>query len=200
MAITQAQVQRIFPRGNPAHVLGLADRLNRAITTYGIDKPTWWLANISHETAGLTRFEENLNYSAARLRQVWPSRFPSDEIAARYANNPQALANLVYANRMGNGSPASGDGYRFRGQGYPQITGRDMFARVGAVVGLPLTDHPEMASLPDSAANVAGAYWRVAGMSNAATFEDACRRWNGGTIGLAERVSEKDRIAQILLS
>jgi putative chitinase len=94
-----------------------------------------FLAQSSHESNGFRSFVENLNYSAKRLTQVWPKRFPSIAAATPYANNPQKLADKVYANRMGNGDEASGDGWTFRGSGLFQLTGRDNYARFARAVG-----------------------------------------------------------------
>src|SRR5437763_12142905 len=90
------------------------------LPTFGIDTPkkiAHFLAQTSHESGGFMIAIENMNYTAKRLTQVWPKRFPTLEAAAPFAGNPQKLGNSVYANRMGNGSPASGDGFRFRGRG-----------------------------------------------------------------------------------
>lgn len=105
----------------------------------GYDQTAHILGQCHHESAGFTRMEENLNYSAKRLREVFPRFF--DEIQAKYAaHNPQAIANKVYANRMGNGDIYSGDGWRHRGMGPLQTTGKDNQARFLASVGKTLAD------------------------------------------------------------
>lgn len=97
------------------------------------------LGQCHHESAGFTRMEENLNYSAARLRQIFPKYF--DEIQAKYAaGNPQAIANKVYANRMGNGPEQSGDGWNHRGLGPLQLTGKENQTRFLQSLGRPVTD------------------------------------------------------------
>jgi putative chitinase len=96
--------------------------LNEAMDAFAIwtrERQAGFLGQIAHESNGLRRLEEDLNYTATRLRTVWPNRFPTDEIAMLYAHNPQKLGSYVYANRFGNGDEASGDGYRFRGRGPP---------------------------------------------------------------------------------
>ncbi|ABL00588.1 chitinase-like protein [Pelobacter propionicus DSM 2379] len=110
--------------------------LNSAMERFQInDTPrmTAFLAQVGHESGQLTRLTENLNYSAKRLMQVWPRRFPSLERARAYEKNPQKLANLVYAGRLGNGGEGSGDGWRFRGRGLIQLTGSITSNRPGTV-------------------------------------------------------------------
>ena len=101
--------------------------LNGALNEFEINTPlreAAFLAQTAHESQNFTRLVENLNYSAKRLTQVWPKRFPTLDKAQPYANNPEKLANFTYANRNGNGSEASGDGWKYRGRGFIQITGR----------------------------------------------------------------------------
>jgi predicted chitinase len=95
---------------------------------------------------------ENMNYSAGRMVQVWPSRFPTEADAEPYAHNPQKLANFVYADRLGNGNEASGDGYRFRGRGLIQLTGRDEYAQFGAAVGMTADQVSSFCETPEGAA------------------------------------------------
>ena len=113
-----------------------------ALARFGIETPrrvAAFLAQCHVESAGFTALEENLMYSsAARLIQVWPSRFPNTGAATPFVRNPQRLANLVYANRNGNGPQASGDGWRYRGRSPIQLTGRDNYSRMAALAGLPL--------------------------------------------------------------
>ncbi|WP_186307018.1 glycoside hydrolase family 19 protein [Mesorhizobium amorphae] len=106
------------------------------------------LATAYHETGGkMQPVNENLNYtSAARIRQVWPARFTSNAAAIPYVRNPQGLANRVYANRMGNGSESSGDGWRYRGRALPQITGRENYTKASRLVGVDLIANPDRAN------------------------------------------------------
>lgn len=111
------------------------------------------LGTARHEVgAAMAPISENLNYSAKRLTQVWPSRFPTTGAANPYANNPQKLANKVYAGRMGNGPEASGDGGRFIGRGYPQVTGKENYAKVSKFVGVDLVANPNRLMEPKIAA------------------------------------------------
>lgn len=97
---------------------------------FGLDKPkraAHFLAQCFTESGALKATSENMNYSAQRLMQVWPNRFRTLEFAEQYAHNPKKLANYVYANRMGNGSEASGDGWRYRGRGFIGLTGKEQY-------------------------------------------------------------------------
>lgn len=145
-----------------------------------------FLGQVLHESDNLTQFSENLDYSAPRLMQVWPSRFPTLDCALLYARNPEALANFVYAGRMGNCEP--GDGHRFRGRGPIQLTGRDNYEFVGDLIGQDLTDLPELMEQPRYALEATIAWWenRIPD-SMLGDPEKVTRRVNGGLLGLADR-------------
>lgn len=172
----------VFARWAPV----FADTIRDSTFSAGNDDLREFLAQIIHESAGLTRMEENLSYSAQRLMQVWPSRFPTLESAEPYARNPIALANKVYGGRMGNTEP--GDGWRFIGRSPLQITGRNNYAAVGDMVGQDLTTMPELLEQPHFALEACIAWWEGnVPDSMLGDGERVCRRVNGGLIGLAER-------------
>jgi len=163
----------------------------------GIDERAAFIAQCAHESARFSRLEEGLSYSAQRLREVWQSRFPDLRTADIYAHDPQKLANHVYADRMGNGPEASGDGWRFRGRGLLQATGREMYAWLSGVLGLPLIDRPEMLIEPGPAALSAGAIWvrkDCGRLLQIDGFDATTRAINGGMNGAAER---RDLFAQM---
>jgi putative chitinase len=147
-----------------------------------------FLAQTLHETGGLRILVENLNYSAPRLMQVWPSRFKTIEDARTVEHNPRALANRVYGGRMGNVEPE--DGWRYIGRGLLQLTGRSSYARVGKALGLDLVGFPSLVLESENALKVAGSEW-VASLCNVSAdaddLERVTRKINGGLIGLAER-------------
>ena len=129
---------------DPAVIKDILDSED-GLSNFGIDTPkkaAHFLAQTSHESGGFKIAIENMNYSAKRLMEVFKSRFPTLEKAQQFAGNPQKIGNFVYASRMGNGPPASGDGFRFRGRGIIQMTGRDMYKKVGEIVGIDLEDNP----------------------------------------------------------
>ncbi|HQR98171.1 MULTISPECIES: glycoside hydrolase family 19 protein [unclassified Polaromonas] len=146
-----------------------------------------FLGQVLHESAGLTRFSENLNYSADRLCKVWPSRFHTLADARPYERNPEALANRVYGGRMGNTDP--GDGWRYRGRGPIQLTGKDNYRIVGDLMGQDLIGLPELMEQPRYALEAAIAWWedRIPD-SMLGDTEKVSHRVNGGLIGLADRI------------
>jgi len=145
-----------------------------------------FLGQILHESAGLTQFTENLNYSAERLCAVWPTRFPTLDSARPYAHNAEALANRVYGGRLGNTAP--GDGWRYRGRTPIQLTGKDGYAHVGELMGIDLVGDPDQAAQPDLALQIAIHWWedRIPD-SMIGDPEKVTQRVNGGLIGLADR-------------
>lgn len=147
------------------------------------------MAQISHECGAGRDVVENLNYTAGRMMQVWPSRFPTMASAAPYAGRPQALANKVYNGRMGN-CEGSDDGWTFRGRGAAQTTGRDGYARLARATGLDLVAQPELVNDPRCFLACGVADFIACGCLPYAERDDVVgvtRRLNGGTIGLAER-------------
>lgn len=133
--------------------------------------------------------EENLNYRADRLADVFKSRFPSVEAARPYARQPEKLANYVYANKGGNGDEASGDGWRYRGRGDIQVTLRDNYAEIGAGIGVDLLAHPEVLLDPVTSARAAAWYWQHHGiptMCETGRWTDSRRAVNRGLVGLAD--------------
>lgn len=158
------------------------------------------LAQSSVETGGFTRLTENLNYSAERIRQVWPSRFPTVASAAPYARNPEALANKVYGGRFGNLD--EGDGWKYRGRGTKQTTFRDNYAAVQAVTGLNVLADPDQLADPDKGLRAGCVYWEAKGCNALADRDDIealTRRVNGGLNGLPERKAALARAKSILL-
>lgn len=119
-----------------------------------------FVAQCHVESAGFTRTEENLYYTTPeRIRQMWPRRVPDLEGAARLCRNPRALANRVYADRLGNGNEASGDGWAYRGRGYKQLTGRGNYIDAGAELGRPYDTEPDLVAQPEDACLTAAWYW-----------------------------------------
>ncbi|MES2972376.1 MAG: glycoside hydrolase family 19 protein [Pseudomonadota bacterium] len=171
-----------------------ADTVKEGSFSQGVEEIDDFLGQVLHESAGLTQFSENLNYSAERLVQVWPGRFPTLADARPYALNPEALANRVYGGRMGN--VELGDGWRFRGRGPIQLTGRANYAAVGDLIGQDLVTLPELMEQPRYALEATIAWWedRIPD-SMLGDPERVTKRVNGGLIGLADRET-LSRLAQ----
>jgi putative chitinase len=203
--LTEAVLRELYPRAPAAHVAALAERSGELFARFEIDrKPVrlhFLLAQVGHESGGLTVTEENMSYRAERICEVWPSRFPTVESARPFARNPERLANRVYADRMGNGPESSGDGFRFRGRGYIQITGRDGYRQVGRIAGIDLEAAPERAFAPADALLVACAFWqwkRLNELSDTGDFVAVTRRINGGTVGITDRKAWLDKVRRVL--
>lgn len=183
--------------------------LDLAMTEFGIggaEQQARFLANVGHETGGLSVFEENLNYSAERLPKVWPKRFPTLASTSVYARNPVALANKVYADRMGNGNEKSGDGWRYRGAGMLQLTGRDNHAACGRYFGIPSDQVGDWLRTPAGAARSAAWFYTENGLHHVDTFDHVCDRINlgretdrvGDSIGWEDRLAMYQRAKQVL--
>ena len=196
--LNEAQLTAFLP--GLSGVTGWTGSLNAAMDRFEINTPqrgAAFLAQIAHESGEFKRLVENLNYSAPRLCVVWPGRFPSLDAAKPFEYNPQALANLVYAKRLGNGDVASGDGWRFRGRGLIQLTGRGSYQSCGVAVVLPLDTQPELLESADAAALAAAQFWQSRGLNHLADdqnddnddadFVKITKIINGGTAGLTSR-------------
>jgi putative chitinase len=196
--ITAAQLTAFLPGIQNVPVWTAA--LNAAMNRFEITTPARaaaFLAQTAHESGEFRRLVENLNYSAAGLCRTWPNRFATLDIAKPYERNPELLANYVYAKRLGNGDVSSGDGWRFRGRGLIQLTGRGNYRSCGAAVVLPLEVEPERLETPDAAALAAAQFWQSRGLNHLADdqnddnddedFVAITRIINGGTAGLTAR-------------
>jgi putative chitinase len=152
-----------------------------------------FLAQVAVESNCLNRLVENLNYTPERLMQIWPTRFPSLAAASQCAGHPELLANRVYGGRLGNAPEASGDGYRYRGRGLLQITGRTGYREAEISLGLPLVQHPELLEQKPVALKSALAFWnrnKLSALCNTAgEFTTMTEKINGGHHGLPERIA-----------
>ena len=175
------------------------DPLNVACAKYDISTPVrqaFFIGQCAHESNNFKTLEENLHYSANGLMRTWPSRFPSLDVAEKFAENPERIANKVYAGRLGN--TEDGDGWAFHGRGLLQLTGRDSYTRCGSALGVDLVNHPELLLDPKYAALSAGWFWNRAGLNALADVKDCetmTKRINGGLIGIIDR---KSKIAQAI--
>jgi len=208
--ISEALIRKVLPGCGNAGLW--AEALAPAMAKYDITSPARvasFLAQTGHESLQFNRTVEGLIYkTAARLMKVWPKRFPTEASAVPYLNNEKALANHVYGNRLGNGDANSGDGYRFRGRGLIQVTGRSNYKEVAQVLGLDLTADPDLLQQPPHAAMSAAYFWSSRGLNALADdrtsdddledFKEITRRINGGLVGLGERLALMNSITVAL--
>ena len=205
MPITMQQLLQILPSARPVAGIFLP-ALNRAMARYKIDSPVRvaaFLAQVGHESGQLRNLVENLNYSAEALVRTWPSRFTAVSAAA-CARQPEKIANIVYSGRMGNARP--GDGWRYRGRGLIQLTGRANYAAAGAGLALPLEEKPELLEQPEHAAMSAAWWWSTHGLNelaDAGRFQDIGSVINTGQPGrvphgAAERKALYDLALKVL--
>jgi putative chitinase len=201
--LTLEQLKRILDVPNvEEHAARWLEPIKAASSEWAIDtehRLAAFLAQVMHESNQFRALSENLHYSAERLRQIWPARFPTDEIAAECAGDPEKLANRVYADRLGNGDSVSGDGWRYRGRGLIQLTGRQNYERCAKALQLDLLAQPELLEQPEGAARSAAWFWAEAKLNELAdpkpdtdpteAFTQITKHINGGTVGLEARVA-----------
>ena len=194
--ITLDQLKKICPQNKQPEALLAV--LNNILLKYEINtkkRVCAWLAQTSHESAQYNILKENLNYSAEGLCKVWPKRFTSLSMAKPYNRNPEKIANKVYADRMGNGNEASGDGFKYRGKGMIQLTGKDNYSHFAKSLGKTLEETVAYCNTLEGAAASACWFWNVNKLNQFADsgdFTTLTKRINGGTIGLQSRQEHYD--------
>ena len=158
------------------------------ITT--VERVAAFLAQCGHESADFTVLKENLNYSADGLHKVFPKRFPTLESAQPYNRNPEKIANKIYSDRMGNGPEASGEGFKFRGRGAIQLTGKENYTKFANSVGMSLDEAVAYTETLAGAIESACWFWntnKLNALADATDIVTLTKRINGGTIGLEDR-------------
>jgi len=188
---TKEQLKDMIPK-NP-YVDQWFEALSEILPEYEITTPqrvAAFLAQCAHESGGFVFLKENLNYKAASLRRVFPKYFPDDAIAAQYAGKGEMIANRVYANRMGNGDEASGDGFRYCGRGLIQLTGKNNYTFFAGSLDIPVEEASEYLQTFEGAVQSACFFWEQNKLNQYADSGDILtmtKRINGGTIGLEDR-------------
>lgn len=178
--------------------------LNMTMLKYDINtlqRQAMFLAQLAHESGNFKHVSENLNYSAEALRRVFKKYFPTDELALMYARQPEKIANRVYANRMGNGEESSGDGWKYRGRGLIQLTGKDNYAAFSLKANNNALLEPDLVAQPELAAESAGWFWDTNDLNKLSDTGDvraATRRINGGFNGLADREAKYNKLIILL--
>lgn len=203
--ITISQLRRIIPQNK--YVEHWHHALEQLLPDYDINTPkriAAFLAQCAHESGGFSTIVENLNYKPQALRRLFPKYFPDDVTANQYCAKPnkqEAIANRIYASRMGNGDEHSGDGYRFRGRGLIQLTGRTNYQSFADSLEMSIDDVPEYLGTFEGAAQSACWFWETNGLNKFADAGDILgltKRINGGTIGLEDRKKHYEHALHIL--
>ena len=204
MVISESQVRRIMPKAKNENVKAFVAAFNKYSEQFEINtkmRAAHFIGQCAWESGEINAVEENLNYSADGLRKTFPRYFPTAELAASYARKPVQIANRVYANRMGNGNEASGDGWKYKGRGIIMLTGKNnyrAYQNSGYCVG-DLLSHPEWLAQYPGALKSAMWFWKANGLNALADRDDGSkitgdkiceqitRRINGGYSHLAQR-------------
>lgn len=193
MTLTLEKIKKNFPNAKDEIVNAILASLDKLKTKYGIDTPlelAHFLGQTAHESGGFRLIEENLNYSAVGLQKIFKKYFPTEAEAKAYERKPDKIAARVYANRMGNGPESSGDGWKFRGRGLIQLTGKDNYSAMAKDMDLPLDRVVEYLTSPVGAVESAAWFWSKNGLNSLAAKDDivaVTKRINGGTNGLDDR-------------
>jgi putative chitinase len=198
---TKQQLKEMIPK-NP-YVDQWFEAISEILPEYEITTPqrvAAFLAQCAHESGGFVFLKENLNYKAASLRRVFPKYFPDDAIAAQYAGKGEMIANRVYANRMGNGDEASGDGWRYCGRGLIQLTGKNNYTFFAGSLDIPVEEASEYLQTFEGAVQSACFFWEQNKLNQWADAGDILtltKRINGGTIGLEDRIKHYEHALHI---
>lgn len=200
-----SQLRQIMPAASDAKLRDFSEAFNKNLRVLSeINTPkrlAAFLAQIAHESSELKFIIENPNYSARSLMAVWPRLFPDLQKAQQYERNPEKIANYIYANRMGNGGEASGDGWKYRGRGLIQILGRDNYKKFGEILGYDLVANPDQAGTMEVATAVACLFWNKNGLNqlaDAEMFQTITKRITGGLIGFEDRLKYYKKALEVL--
>ena len=205
MELTKDQLKKLLPK-NP-YIDYWYNALSQLLPDYEINTPqriAAFIAQCAHESGNFMVLQENLNYRPPTLRKIFPKYFPTDAIANDYCSRPnkqEAIANKVYANRMGNGDEASGDGYRYRGRGLIQLTGKDNYTFFAGSLGITEEEAAEYMATFEGACQSACFFWDQNKLNQWADKGDIVtltKRINGGTIGLDDRIKHYEHALHVL--
>jgi putative chitinase len=205
MELTKEQLKQLLP--NNPYVDHWHEALAQLLPDYEINTPqriAAFIAQCAHESAGFTALKENLNYRAPTLRKLFSKYFPTDELANQYASKPnkqEAIANRIYANRMGNGPEESGDGFRYCGRGLIQLTGKDNYTWFAASLHITPDEASEYLQTFEGAAQSACWFWETNNLNrfaDAGDIKGLTKAINGGYIGLEDRVKHYEHALHVL--
>lgn len=200
--LSRNQLAQLIP-GNP-YVDYWHSAMDRCLPDYDINTPqriAMFVAQCAHESGNFRVLKENLNYRAESLTKVWPRHFPNLDIARQYAHKQEAIANRAYANRMGNGDEASGDGWRYCGRGLIQLTGKDNYTRFAMSIETPVEEIPAYLGTFEGAVQSACWFWETNNLNQWCDQGDVLtvtKKINGGTLGLADRQKHYQHALHVL--
>jgi putative chitinase len=205
MELTKQQLKELLPK-NP-YIDHWFSALAQLLPDYEINTPqriAAFIAQCSHESGGFTALQENLNYKPATLRKLFGKYFPTDALAEEYCSKPNkqaAIANRVYASRMGNGDETSGDGYKYRGRGLIQLTGKSNYIAFADSLEISPEEASDYLATFEGAAQSACWFWEANNLNQWADKGDIVtltKRINGGTIGLEDRIKHYEHALHVL--
>jgi putative chitinase len=203
--LTKDQLRQLIPK-NP-FIDQWYDALSQLLPDYEINTPqriAAFIAQCAHESGNFVAIKENLNYRAVTLRKLFSKYFPTDELAAQYASMPnkqEAIANRIYANRMGNGPEESGDGYRYCGRGLIQLTGKTNYSLFAESLEISVEEASEYLQTFEGAAQSACWFWESNNLNRFADVGDIkglTRAINGGFIGLEDRIKHYQHALHVM--
>lgn len=204
--ITAEQLKGIFPETPIATLARFVAPINELCNEYEINtknRIAHFISQVGHESQGFAALKENLNYSTDGLLRVFKKYFATRALAEQYARKPKAIASRVYANRLGNGNEASGDGWKHRGFGAIQLTGKSNQTRFGNALGISVEEAIEYLQTPKGAIHGSVWFWKDNNLNTIADKGEAgvtlmTRRINGGSLGLAERLAKFKKAIKIV--
>jgi putative chitinase len=200
--LTVEMFKKVFPQNKTPEAVH--DVFKKYFAQYEINttnRRAGFLAQCGHESNGFTVLKENLNYSAEGLVKIFKKYFPTLELAKKYARQPEKIANKVYANRMGNGPEASGDGWKFAGKGAIQLTGKENYSAFAKFKGMEIDEVVAYLQTLEGAIESALWFWKSHGLNAYCDKDDIVgmtKKINGGTIGLDDRIAKYEKIKQLL--
>ena len=191
-----------LPQAKPERLNMFLEGLNETFEHFEINTPArqaMFIAQTAHESGNFSAVEENLNYQAKALMAFWPKKFAG--VADDYARKPEKIANRAYCDRMGNGNEASGEGYKYRGRGLIQLTGKDNYTFFAGSLGIPVEEAAAYMSTFEGAAQSACFFWEQNKLNRFADANDVkglTKAINGGFIGLDDRIKHTEHALHVL--
>lgn len=201
--LTKAQLVECVPNIRAENLNKFYNPLNKAMKKYNINtklRIAAFVSQLAHESGSFNRVEENLNYSEQGLRRVFGKYFRTRNPSI-YARQPEKIANVVYANRIGNSNVSSGDGWRYRGRGLIQLTGKANYIQAGKALGVDLIKNPDWLTTAEGATMSAAWFWDMRSLNELADkqhFRTITRRINGGLNGLDDRLRYYNTALKVL--